>query len=178
MEWNSICCRILSNSSMCPFSDLSTALRRERNLAVSWACYRRDCHGSRGGNRNRDGRHLRPPFNPNGYCIGCTERGHSIEDCPTKCNYCKEHGHLIDNCFKLKWVIELRFSSRDDNGEHGDGTMDMQYSSSFQRPSWMYIFFRGGLLVSMLQSLCRECLTSPFMVSIKDFSFLSGSLCI
>jgi len=94
--------------------------------------YRSNYHGSRG--RNRGGRHLRPPFNPDGYCEGCKKRGHSIEDCPTKCNYCKERGHLTDDCFKLKWVNEQRFSRRDDDGENGNGTMDMKYTPSFQRP--------------------------------------------
>ena len=115
--------------------------------------YRGNYHGSRGGNHNRSGRHLRPPFNPNAYGRGCKEHGHSVEDCPTKCNYCKERSHLIYNCFKLKWVNEQRFSRWDDNGEHIDGTMDIQYYPSFQRSGWMYIFLRGGFLVSML---CRE----------------------
>jgi hypothetical protein len=96
--------------------------------------YRGNYRGGRGGNNNRGGRHLRPPFNADGYCEGCQKRGHQVEEYPTKCNYCKEHGHLIDNCFKLKWVNEQRFSKRDDNGENGNGNMDMQYTPSFQRP--------------------------------------------
>ncbi len=94
--------------------------------------YRGNYRGSRGGNSNRGGRHLRPPFNPDGYCEGCQKRGHPVEECPIKCNYCKERGHLIDNCYKLKWVNEQRFSKRD--GENDNGAMDAQYTPSFQRP--------------------------------------------
>jgi hypothetical protein len=83
--------------------------------------------------------HLKPTFDTEEYCEGCQKQGHTIEECPIKCNYCKERGHLVDNCYKSKWVNEQRFSKRendnDDNGKINDRSTsgDREYRPSFIR---------------------------------------------